>query len=56
MQSDTGQVKVQKVTSEKDLGVAFDQKLKFTEHTCINNKVNKANRNVATFTFMDKSS
>ena len=57
MQSDTGQVKVQKVTSEKDLGVTFDQKLKFTEH--INNKVNKANRNVGlifrTFTFMDKN-
>ena len=41
---------------EKDLGVIFDQKLKFTEH--IISKVNKANRNVGlifrTFTFMDK--
>ena len=57
MQSDTGQVKVQKVTSEKDLGVTFDQKLKFKGH--INNKVNKANRNVGlifrTLTFMDKN-
>ena len=56
MQTDTGPIVVEKVTSEKDLGVAFDQKLKFTEH--INNKVNKANRNVGlifrTFTFMNK--
>ena len=35
---------VEKVTSEKDLGVTFDQKLKFIEH--INNNINKANRNV----------
>ena len=56
MQTDTGPVVVEKVTSEKDLGVTFDQKLKFTDH--INNKVNKANRNVGlifrTFTFMNK--
>ena len=56
MQTDTGPVLVEKVTSEKDLGVTFDQKLKFTDH--INNKVNKANRNVGlifrTFTFMNK--
>ena len=52
--TDTGPVVVEKVTSEKDLGVTFDQKLKFTDH--INNKVNKANRNVGlifrTFTYI----
>ena len=56
MQTETGEIKVKKVQSEKDLGVIFDQKLKFTEY--INSKVNKANRNVGlifrTFTFMDK--
>ena len=56
MQTETGEIKVEKVQSEKDLGVIFDQKLKFTEH--IISKVNKANRNVGlifrTFTFMDK--
>ena len=55
MQTNSGEMKVQKVTSEKDLGVTFDNNLKFTDH--INNKVNKANRNVdlfRTFTFMDK--
>ena len=56
MQTNTGTVIVKKVTSEKDLGVIFDQKLKFTEH--INAKVNKGDRNVClifrTFTFMDK--
>ena len=56
MQTNSGEIKVQKVTSEKDLGVTVDQNLKFTDHT--NNKVNKANRNVGlifrTFTFMDK--
>ena len=56
MQTNSGEMKVQKVTTEKDLGVTFDQNLKFTDH--INNKVNKANRNVGlifrTFTFMDK--
>ena len=44
-----------KVTPEKDLGVIMDTSWKFTEH--INNKVNKANRNVGlifrTFTYMD---
>ena len=39
MQTDTGPVVVEKVTSEKDLGVTCDQKLKFIDH--INNKVNK---------------
>ena len=56
MQTETGEIKVEKVQSEKDLGVIFDQKLKFTEH--IISKGNKANRNVGlifrTFTFMDK--
>ena len=56
MQTETGEIKLEKVQSEKDLGVIFDKKLKFTEH--INSKVNKANRNVGlifrTFTFMDK--
>ena len=53
---DSIKMKIQKVTPEKDLGVTFDQNLKFTDH--INNKVNKANKNVGlifrTFTFMDK--
>ena len=56
MQTNSGEMKVQKVTTEKDFGVTFDQNLKFTDH--INIKVNKANRNVGlifrTFTFMDK--
>ena len=43
-------------SSALDLGVTFDQTLRFTDH--INIKVNKANRNVGlifrTFTFMDK--
>ena len=56
MQTNSREMKVQKVKTEKDLGVTFDHNLKFTDH--INNKVNKANRNVGlifrTFTFMDK--
>ena len=56
MQTNSGEMKVQKVTTEKDLGVTFDQNLKFTYH--INIKVNKANRNVVlifrTFILMDK--
>ena len=56
IQTNSGEMKVQKVTSEKDLEVTFDKNLKFTDH--LNNKVNKANRNVGlifrTFTFMDK--
>ena len=56
MQTNSGEVKVQMVTPEKDIGVTFDQNLKFTEH--INNEVNMTNRNVGlifiTFTFMDK--
>ena len=56
MQTETGEIKVDKVHSEKDLGVIFDQNW-FTEH--INSKVNKANRHVGliflTFKFMDKN-
>ena len=56
MQTNSVDMKVQKVTSEKDLGVTFNQNLKITDH--INNKVNKANRTVGIifrkFTFMDK--
>ena len=56
MQTNSGAVKVQKVTAAKDLGVSFDQNLKFTEH--INIKENKANKNVGlifrTLTFMNK--
>ena len=47
MQTNSGEMKVQKVTTEKDLGVTFDQNLKFTNH--INKKVNKANINVGIF-------
>ena len=56
IQTNSGEMIVQKVTSEKDLGVTIDKKLKFTDN--INNKVNKATRNVGlifrTFTLMDK--
>ena len=44
MQTEIGEFKVEKVQSEKNLGVIFDQKLKFTEHVI--SKVHKANRNV----------
>ena len=47
---------IQKVTSEKDLGVLVDNKLLFREH--IAKKVGTANRNLGlifkTFEFMDK--
>ena len=56
MQTEAGEIKLEKMQSEKDLGVIFDQKLKFTEH--IKSKADKANRNVGlifrTFIFMDK--
>lgn len=55
METEQESIIVEKVTTEKDLGVTIDTSLKFSEH--INNKVNKANRNVGlifrTFTFMD---
>ena len=38
IQTNNGTVIVEKVTTEKDLGVIFDQKLKFTDY--INAKVN----------------
>ena len=37
-------IEIEKVTSEKDLGVIIDQSLNFSKH--INEKVNKANRNL----------
>ena len=49
-------IPVEKVDSEKDLGVIIDKDLKFTEH--INSKIKVANRNVGlifrTFTYLDK--
>ena len=48
-----GNVTIEKVESEKDLGVIFNSKLNFTEH--ISTKVSKANQIVGlifrTFTF-----
>ena len=48
-------IEIEKVSSEKDLGVIIDQSLNFSKH--INEKVNKANRNLGiifrTFTYMD---
>ena len=56
MKSGQESTKIEKVASEKDLGVIVDQALNFSEH--INSKVNKANRNLGmifrTFTYMDK--
>ena len=54
---DNGEIKeIQKVTSEKDLGVIVDNKLLFREH--IGKKIGIANRNLVlifkTFEFMDK--
>ena len=49
-------IPVEKVDSEKDLGVIIDKDLKFTEH--INSKIKIANTNVGlifrTFTYLDK--
>ena len=54
METTTGTISIEKVKSEKDLGVIFDSKLTFTEH--ISTKVSKANQIVGlifrTFTFM----
>ena len=56
MKSGQESTKIEKVASEKGLGVIVDQALNFSEH--INSKVNKANRNLGmifrTFTYMDK--
>ena len=54
---DTKTTTITKVNSEKDLGITFDNKLKFSIH--INNSVKKANMMLGlifrTFTFLDKS-
>ena len=51
-----GKSAVERVTSEKDLGVTVENKLKFREH--INDKVSIANRNLGIifrpFTYLDK--
>ena len=56
MGSGESRTEIQRVTSEKDLGVIIDEKLKFREH--IVQTVNTANRNLCiifrTFTYMDK--
>ena len=49
-------IPIEKVESEKDLGVIIDKDLKFSEH--INSKIKTANRNLGlifrTFTYLDK--
>ena len=56
MNSGQDQYEIEKVSSEKDLGVIMDKALNFSEH--ISSKINKANRNLGlifrTFTYMDK--
>ena len=56
MGSGENRTEIQKMKSEKDLGVIIDDKLKFREH--ITQKVNIANRNLGIifrpFTYMDK--
>jgi hypothetical protein len=56
MNTDNGQHILDEVTSEKDLGILLDDKLKFTDH--INIKINKANQILGcikhTFKFMNK--
>ena len=56
MNSGQEQYEIEKVSSEKDLGVIMDKALNFSEH--ISSKINKANRNLGlifrTFTYMDK--
>ena len=56
MQSPDGEVRLETVESEKDLGVIIDSALSFGEH--IGSKILIANRNLGlifkTFTFMDK--
>ena len=55
---DSGQdvIEIEKVTSEKELGVIVDQALKFSDH--FSTKISKANRNLGiifrTSTYMDK--
>ena len=56
MASNNQETELEKVDSEKDLGVIIDQNLTFRDH--INSKVNIANRNLGiifrTFTFIDE--
>ena len=56
METTNGTISIEKVKSEKDLGVIFDSKLTFTEH--ISTKVSKTNQIVGlifrTFTLMDR--
>lgn len=55
MRTNDGDHQIEKVDSEKDLGVLFDSKLSFRDH--ISSKVNIANRNLGiifrTFSYMD---
>ena len=44
MDSGQGVIEIEKVTSEKDLGVIVDQALNFSEH--VSTKVSKANQNL----------
>ena len=56
MRKDQEELPIEKVESEKDLGVIIDNKLIFTKH--INSKIKIANRNLGlifrTFTCIDK--
>ena len=56
MNSGQVQYEIEKVSSEKDMGVYMDKALNFSEH--ISSKINQANRNLGlifrTFTYMDK--
>ena len=56
MRKDQEDIPIEKVKSEKDLGVIIDNKLTFTKH--INSKIKIANRNLGiifrTFTYIDK--
>ena len=55
MVSENGEIGLEKVKNEKDLGVIIDQNLTFRDH--ITSKVNTANRNLGiifrTFTYID---
>ena len=56
MNSGQEQYEIERVSSERDLGVIMDKALNFSEH--ISSKINKANRILGlifrTFTYMDK--
>ena len=53
---DKSELKLKRVTNEKDVGVTFEENLKFDQH--INNKINKANQLVGmikrSFSYLDK--